>query len=57
MADTTPTPAPDPSKKPKRTKGIANRQFLNEITDSRAVAAVARDTDYAAAELGSGYKF
>jgi hypothetical protein len=49
MADTTPTPATEPAKKPKFTRGIANRQFLNEIADSRAVATAARDTDYAAA--------
>ena len=49
MPDTTPTPAPEPSKKPKFTRGIANRQFLNEIADSRKVATAGRDTDHTAA--------
>jgi hypothetical protein len=50
MADPTPTPTPAP--KAKRQRSTINRKHLNEIANSRAVAAAATDTANAATLAG-----
>ncbi len=40
---TTPTPTPTPPK-PNRERGIANRDYLDEVANSRKVAAATTDT-------------
>jgi hypothetical protein len=43
MAETTPTPVPTPAPKPKRQRSTINRGHLDEIKNSRSVAAAAAD--------------
>src|SRR5581483_2232857 len=50
MSTENPNPAPnnDPEpQKPKRTRGVVNKKFLQEVKDSRAVATAALDSAYA----------
>jgi hypothetical protein len=49
MADPAPTPAPAPEAKTKRTRSPINRKYLDEIKNSRAVAAAAVDSANTAA--------
>jgi hypothetical protein len=48
MADPTPTPTPTPAPKAKRQRGTINREHLDELKNSRAVATAALDPANAA---------
>jgi hypothetical protein len=49
MADPTPTPTPTPAPKTKRKRSTVNRAHLDELKNSRAVAAAATDANNTAA--------